>query len=319
MASINVSSLSKPVLLVGTAVISLAIYLLATAIYNLFFHTLRNFPGPRLNAACPFIYHYWSCKGTSNQETLKLHNKYGEVVRISTNQLSFVGPSAWKAIYGFGHTQMDKHISQAAETPNFITAGNADHTRFRKALAPAFSEKGLREQEPVINAYVDVLISKLLTFAKSGEAIDMVKWYNLTTFDLIGDLSFGKPFGGLASDQMPEWVGFIFGVVKMIPFTAVMHEYPIVASIVASVVPRSLAEAPKKHAAMSKEAVLERVGDESKQGREDFMDAMLVSRGGKDRLTDDELASNAVVVILRGSETTATLLSGVTFWLLRTP
>jgi len=54
-------------------------------------------------------------------------------------------------------------------------------------------------------------------------------------------------------------------------------------------------------------------------GRPDFMDSMLKHRGDKDGLTDAELISNSTALIIAGSETTATLLSGVTYWLLRTP
>jgi cytochrome P450 len=36
-----------------------------------------------------------------------------------------------------------------------------DHSRYRKSLAHAFSEKALRDQEPLIGKYVDLLIEKL--------------------------------------------------------------------------------------------------------------------------------------------------------------
>jgi len=49
------------------------------------------------------------------------------------------------------------------------------------------------------------------------------------------------------------------------------------------------------------------------------MDAMLKNRGHEGGLSDEELVSNANVLIIAGSETTATLLSGVTYWLLRSP
>lgn len=49
------------------------------------------------------------------------------------------------------------------------------------------------------------------------------------------------------------------------------------------------------------------------------MDSMLKHRGDKDVLTDAELISNSTVLIIAGSETTATLLSGATYWLLQTP
>jgi cytochrome P450 len=49
------------------------------------------------------------------------------------------------------------------------------------------------------------------------------------------------------------------------------------------------------------------------------MDSMLRHDGDKQGLGLEELEENANILILAGSETTAALLSGATYWLLRTP
>ena len=54
-----------------------------------------------------------------------------------------------------------------------------------------------------MQTYVDLLIQRLRTHATSSAIVDMNKWYNFTTFDLIGDLAFGEPFGCLQSDGSP--------------------------------------------------------------------------------------------------------------------
>ena len=46
---------------------------------------------------------------------------------------------------------------------------------------------------------------------------------------------------------------------------------------------------------------------------------MLRNRGEKDSLNDSELEANSNILIIAGSETTATLLSGATYWILRNP
>ena len=35
--------------------------------------------------------------------------------------------------------------------------------------------------------------------------IRRLKWYNLTTFDLIGDLAFGESFNGLETAEIHGW------------------------------------------------------------------------------------------------------------------
>lgn len=49
------------------------------------------------------------------------------------------------------------------------------------------------------------------------------------------------------------------------------------------------------------------------------MDSMLRNSGTKDGLTHEELVANANILIIAGSETTATILCGVTYWLLKSP
>lgn len=67
---------------------------------------------------------------------------------------------------------------------NIIFSNDVEHARFRKALAPAFSEQSLRLQEDLIKGYVDMLIATLREEADKEQNVDMTMWYNLTTFDI---------------------------------------------------------------------------------------------------------------------------------------
>ena len=42
-----------------------------------------------------------------------------------------------------------------------VDANEQDHTRFRRLLAHAFSEKALRDQESILQTYVNLLVSRL--------------------------------------------------------------------------------------------------------------------------------------------------------------
>ena len=46
---------------------------------------------------------------------------------------------------------------------------------------------------------VDLFIEQIGVHASGKEGADMVMWFNLTTFDIIGSLAFGESFGGLKS------------------------------------------------------------------------------------------------------------------------
>lgn len=146
-----------------------------------------------------------------------------------------------------------------------------------------------------------------------------MKQYNLTTFDIIGDLAFGEPFGGLSSSTYHSWVSTIFQSFKFLPFVQFMNDFPLLTKVIEVSLPKSITDRRASQEEFTTQTVMKRVNRAELHGRGDFMDSMLKNRGQQDGINDKELISNANVLIVAGSETTATLLSGVTYWLLRTP
>ncbi|KAJ5623733.1 hypothetical protein N7510_000042 [Penicillium lagena] len=303
------------------------LYLLWTClsiIRTLYLHPLRNLPGPHLWIAFPILRYISLVRGRLDMDMRAFHNKYGEAVRFGPDEVSFITAQAWKDIYAHGHgdRQFLKVLHSTSNPSDIISANNADHSRFRRALSHAFSAKGLQAQEPILRSYVDKLIQRLEEIAASPNPVaNMVKWYNLTTFDLIGDLAFGEPFGGLDSSEYHYWVANIFQAVRGIAYVKMRDAYPLLSRALSLfLAPKSLLEARKRQIEYSKFTVQKRLQSTLHRGPADFMDSMLRHSGDKEKeLTDKEMEANANILIIAGSETTATLLSGVTYWLLRTP
>lgn len=67
-------------------------------IYNLFFHPLRGYPGPLLCRATPLPRMRARLAGRSPLQSLELHKRYGKVVRVSPNELSYSDGDAWKGL-----------------------------------------------------------------------------------------------------------------------------------------------------------------------------------------------------------------------------
>ena len=73
------------------ALIAISCYLISLstsiAIYRIYFHRLRHFPGPRLAAATK-LWHVWQCRDSRNHLVLeKLRQKYGPFVRTGRGLL----------------------------------------------------------------------------------------------------------------------------------------------------------------------------------------------------------------------------------------
>jgi cytochrome P450 len=161
-----------------------------------------------------------------------LHNKYGPVVRISPGELAFLDPAAWRDIYGRrtdlpgGSDELPKFIKSYRVIPGLpVTIASAErdeHAILRKQLARGFSDRAMQEQEPIIGRYVDLLTMRLRENCVDGDgqprALDMACWYNWTTFDIIGDLAFGEPFGCLENSAYDRWVKVINATVKQVAY-----------------------------------------------------------------------------------------------------
>ena len=167
-------------------------YVFCLTVYRLYFHPLARYPGPTLCAVSrlPFLHYLQS--GHLVQKTHELHCKYGEIVRLAPNELSFTNPQAWQDIYNRrpGHDPMPMNPIWQAKSANgassIVDASVEDHARHRKALAPAFSEKSVREREPILQRYINLFIFKLRRrIYDSKTAVDLSEFFTFTTFDIL--------------------------------------------------------------------------------------------------------------------------------------
>lgn len=72
---------------------------------------------------------------------------------------------------------------------SIIIADDENHTRQRKILSHSFSDKALKEQEPLLKRWAELLRKKLSERANGEDKADMLRYYNCTTFDVMGTLT----------------------------------------------------------------------------------------------------------------------------------
>ena len=170
--------------------IATVLYYVATKVYSIFLGPLAKFPGPKINAFTKIPRLLANMKGEELSHIRKLHQTYGPVVRVSPDELSFInGADAWRDIHGFKKAGQPKPIKDRAwygrplnNVDGIITADDANHSRQRKIFSNAFSDRALKEQEPMLMEWTMKLIEKLSSFATSGDKVDMLKMLNCTTF-----------------------------------------------------------------------------------------------------------------------------------------
>lgn len=290
----------------------------------MYFHKLSRYPGPKLAAISPITQIFYEIRGKQHSWVKVLDDKYGDVVRIGPNALVYRAPQVWKDIYGHrkkGQKAFPKDPQLYTPTPNgtggVITANDIDHSRMRRMVAHAFSHKALLEQETLLHNYADLLVQKLHDKIPEGNPIDIVRWYNYVTFDLIGDLSFGEPFYCLRDDHYHWWVSLMLDAVKVSVYLKIPHFFPFLKPLGKLLIPKRLEE--RKNAVF--QLTVDKVGRrlQRQTQRPDFTSYILRHSDGKLGMTRDEIDANAATFVLAGSETTAAMLSGCTYYLLQNP
>lgn len=148
---------------------------LSISLYRLLFHPLRQFPGPRLAALTKWLDFYHSAPGLRHVWLPSLHEKYGPVVRIGPNELSFSDAGAIKYLHGPQGARLrkgpyydTKPWKRGSGTSMAGTRDWEDHKVRRRIWDQGFSQKALRSYEPRILGLLDELCGELGRMEKEG-------------------------------------------------------------------------------------------------------------------------------------------------------
>jgi cytochrome P450 len=196
--------------------------------YNLFFHPLSSYPGPILWRAVRLPYVVRALQGQLVYDMLEMHKRYGPIVRVAPNELALAYEEVWEEVQGGTYENETPkweayYRVQPRQTGFIMTAPREDHSQMRRALSYGFSDRGIRDMESRMVEKLDKMLDRLLGLcggrdtvlsdrdaqgdAKLGEAvIDIAKWCNFLTFDMIGELTFGESYECLETGTYHPWV-----------------------------------------------------------------------------------------------------------------
>ncbi|KZV68238.1 cytochrome P450 [Peniophora sp. CONT] len=170
----------------------LAYYLISMA-WNLTFHPLSCFPGPKIAAATGWYATYYEVfkDGSLVDRLFELHKKYGPVVRFGPNRLHFNTIEAYIGIYARDSTFIKDSTFYDTMREQESSFGYIDpraaRTR-RDILLPLFSRKAILDLEPVVLgkcAQVETLLSRILECGRNDAAVHMHRALRSFSLDVI--------------------------------------------------------------------------------------------------------------------------------------
>ncbi|OJI80896.1 hypothetical protein ASPTUDRAFT_789965 [Aspergillus tubingensis CBS 134.48] len=294
-----------------------ASYLLGTfsslLLYRLVFHPLGSFPGPWLARISDFWLVSQMKNNNKHVKLVELHEKYGPYVRIGPSTLSVIDPKAVNIIHGpasrclksgwYDHSYPSKSL-QTSRDP-------AEHQQRRRLWSTAFGSKQLRGYEHRVRKYRQQLVDQLMK--REGQPVNVTKWFDLYTYDVMGDLAFGEGFGCLeqgeyhwATQIMMETMDFVGSYLPMWLFRMVL-EVP------------GLKSGWYKFLEYCEMRLVERMRNEPDVP--DVSAALLAPFKGKEPGKEDQqwLGGDSRLIIVAGSDTTASTLVSLFYELAHRP
>ena len=202
-------------------------------------------------------------------------------------------------------------------------AGDHEHAQVRKILSHAFSPEALRNQEPLLQKHVQQLMKGLNHELSDNKGIvDLEKWYSWIAFDMIGDTSFGEPFHCATEPDHRSWPLMLARVRKVITVLSGLKSIAPSFSLLQWLLPRSILQKSVlqyfvNRLAFDLDVVKDRITSEP--SRDDVLSSIVQHNKKHGILDNTEIMANASLFILAGTETVATLLSAVTYFLTQNP
>ncbi|KAI2601919.1 putative cytochrome P450 [Hypoxylon sp. NC1633] len=302
------------------------VYCLSNIAYNLYLHPLAGFPGPWLARATQL----WRFKNTMSGRQHRIfqaeHQKYGDVFRVSPNELSFASVQSYRDIYGF----------PPAGQPHFVKSDFYDvfgsgfktgcigserdpkvHASKKKHLLAAFSPRSLAAQESIIQRCSDEFVAKIGPLSRKGkEGINMVKWFEMNAFDLLGEMAFGESFGCVAEEKHHFWIDLILTHLREIVLVDNLRRFRLLDILGRWLLPSLATKVKATHQQYSRDKVQRRL--ESKSLRQDFF-TNIVAKVKSGEVELEEMTAHASTMIIAGAETTATTLAAALYYVLHSP
>ncbi|KAK3499458.1 putative benzoate 4-monooxygenase cytochrome P450 [Neurospora hispaniola] len=338
MAIVNLlmSPWAPVVLLAGVAFYYLVPYFVT-------YSALRKIPSP-FPAQFTDLWLLSVCRrGNRYQRMDELHKKLGPVVRIQPNHVSICDDAAIPTIYGHGNGFLKSDFYDAFVSIRrglFNTRDRAEHTRKRKIVSHTFSAKSVQQFEPYMHSNLELFVKQWDSMIKNSKNpdktahLDCLEWFNYLAFDVIGDLSFGQPFGMLSSgadmaeirsspDAAPIYAPAIEILNRRGEVSATLGIHPTLKPF-AKYLPdpfftKGLA-AVENLAGIAIACVKSRLDNPPPVTRKDLLQRLMEGRDEKgEPLGREELTAEALTQLIAGSDTTSNSSCALLFHAVRTP
>ncbi|OCL06375.1 cytochrome P450 [Glonium stellatum] len=308
--------------LLAAAFAAVFFFFLATIIQTLLRDPLRNIPGPWYARFTNLRLKLAVVTGTRIYYVHSIHELYGQVVRISPNEVAVNDVHAFKQIHrvGSGFNKSPWYAEfNSGQAGVFAMSDPKQHAQRRRFFAKSFSKSFLRQHwEPLVLQKVQTAIRQIRAAGKNGTTVDVMKWWMFMATDVSTHLMFGESFQTLESGEKSSYTRMLETTLKG---SGIAVELPMVAKIL-----KRLPIDATKQMFNANLLLLEygrtAVRNSRATGSKANIFASMIAEADNDessQLTELDVSLEATNLIIAGADTTGITLTYLTWAVLERP
>ncbi|KAJ8058504.1 hypothetical protein OCU04_012690 [Sclerotinia nivalis] len=318
----------------GTAT-ALCALLSLVAIYFLRVYTrLQHIPGPFLAAFSNIPRMYWVWTKRAHEKHIALHKKYGSLVRIGPDVVSVGDPAEISHIYGFDDTFSKSDFysvilpyNNGKAMPGLISAkDNNLHRSLKRPISNIYSMSNLVSFERFVDSSIERLCSQLeKSYAEGAHSqhCDLSFWLQAFVFDTLGELTFSQPYGFVEQGKDIEGImGDIWSHFERVSLVGQMpwiDTFLRINPLLSKLRPKPVSPIAKFSMARIQERKMRGEQGASAVNDRDLLSRFIAAQAQNPGTPPFALFSWIAGNITAGSDTTATVLRSLFYYLLKNP
>ncbi|KAH6362247.1 hypothetical protein HBI34_179110 [Parastagonospora nodorum] len=251
---------------------------------------LRHIPGPFLASITDLYRINWVKTTRAHLKLQQCHERYGKLVRIGPNTVSFSDPVAIPEVYPMraGMPKSDFYVTLRPYTSGqalhavFNTTEESILKQIKPPIAPLFNISSAATLEPLVDEVLECIRGRFdERFVGTGQIFDMGQWLQFFAFDVMGTMTFSKRYGFL--DKGRDVGGMLGAIVDFMRTAAPMTQSPLLDKLLRkNVVVDTLRQYIRPTASLT---ILSFVGQAIKEKKEKMESKTSKSEGQIDFLT----------------------------------
>ncbi|KAM7187828.1 Cytochrome P450 [Naviculisporaceae sp. PSN 640] len=177
-----------------TSAVVLVTAIILIAIYRLFGHPLRDYPGPIAAKLTQLYLGRYVLLKRLHLVIFDLHSKYGPVVRLGPNTLVFNTSAALRHIYQNDRIRKSPNYHSTIKNPEinaysiFHAIDPEVHRQRRRLIGQCISERAMRSFEPVMTRETDIFLQHLKEVSQSSVPVNLTEKIRYLSLDISGQL-----------------------------------------------------------------------------------------------------------------------------------